>query len=185
MLRTVFRAVLLKSADSRMVGSLTRDMVKVIKTDTVSERGQCNVNNGDLSLLKGFDFNINGKLSTTLYAPYTTSLDRVDGEVVVDIPAFVPINMINAPSGTTHFKLKGEATVWLRYSKFLYHFFLDKKVINTSTGSAQAIKASILDGQSSFRYSKMFKSLPLVGKHFYVTLNGLTLVCELLCRFYF
>ena len=127
MLRTSIRGVLLNSADSRMVGRLTRDMVKVIQTDMISERGDRNVINGDLSLLKGFDFNINGKLSTTLYAPYTTSLDRVDGEVVVDIPAFVPINMINAPSGTKHLKLKGEATVWLRYSKFLYPFFLIKK----------------------------------------------------------
>ena len=46
------------------------------------------------------------------------------------------------------------------------------------------IKASILDGQSSFRFTKMFKSLLTVGKHFYVTLNGLTLVCELLCHFF-
>lgn len=109
MLRTAFRAVLLNSADSRMVGRLTRDMVKVIQADMVSERGKRNVINGDLALLKGFDFNINGKLSTTIYAPYTTTLDRAEGDVLVDIPAFVPVNMINAPSGTTHFKIEAAA----------------------------------------------------------------------------
>ncbi len=46
------------------------------------------------------------------------------------------------------------------------------------------VKTSILDGQYSFRFSKMFKSFPTVSKHLYVTLNGFTLVCELLCRFF-
>ncbi len=45
------------------------------------------------------------------------------------------------------------------------------------------MKASILAGQSSFRFTKMFKSLPMVGKHFCASLNGLTLVCKLLCHF--
>lgn len=106
MLRTSFRAGLLNSADSRMVGRLTKEMVKVIQTDTVSDRGERNVIDGDLSLLRGFDFNINGKLSTTLYAPYSTTLARTTGDVTVDFAPFVPISMINAPSGTTHFKIE-------------------------------------------------------------------------------
>ena len=43
MLRTAFRAVLLNSADSRMVGRLTKEMVKVVKADSVNERGSRNV----------------------------------------------------------------------------------------------------------------------------------------------
>jgi len=104
-LRTALRAMLLNSADSRMVSRLTRQMVKVIQADMVSERGMRNVLDGETELLLGFEFNIRGKLGTSLYAPFTGSIDRVLGEIKVDIPSFVPINMIAAPSGTTHFKI--------------------------------------------------------------------------------
>ena len=80
-------------------------MVKVIQADLVSERGLRNVIDGEAELLVGFEFNIRGKLGTSLYAPFTSAIDRVSGEVTVDIPPFVPINMIAAPSGTTHFKI--------------------------------------------------------------------------------
>ncbi len=35
-------------------------MVKVVKADSVNERGSRNVLDGDLAILRGFDFNING-----------------------------------------------------------------------------------------------------------------------------
>lgn len=105
LLRTALRALLLNSADGRMVSRLTKEMVKVIQADLVSERGLRNVIDGEAELLVGFEFNIRGKLGTSLYAPFTSAIDRVTGEITVDIPPFVPINMIAAPSGTTHFKI--------------------------------------------------------------------------------
>ena len=105
LLRTALRALLLNSADGRMVSRLTKEMVKVIQADLVSERGLRNVIDGEAELLLGFEFNIRGKLGTSLYAPYTSAIDRVSGEITVDIPPFVPVNMIAAPSGTTHYKI--------------------------------------------------------------------------------
>lgn len=105
LLRTALRALLLNSSDGRMVSRLTREMVKVIQADLVSERGLRNVIDGEAELLVGFEFNIRGKLGTSLYAPFTSAIDRVSGEVTVDIPPFIPINMIAAPSGTTHFRI--------------------------------------------------------------------------------
>lgn len=105
LLRTAVRPLLLNAADSRMVSRLTRDMMRVLQADPVSERGQRNVVEGALGFLSGFDFNIRGKLGTTLYAPLSANSDRVAGELSVDIESFVPINMIAAPSGTTHFKI--------------------------------------------------------------------------------
>jgi hypothetical protein len=105
LLRTALRPLLLNSADSRMVGRLTQRMVKVIQADQVSERGQRNVIDGEAELLMGFEFNIRGKLGTTLYAPYTTTIDRVTGELEVNLASFVPVSMIAAPGGTTHFKI--------------------------------------------------------------------------------
>ena len=104
-LRTSLRALLLNSADGRMVSRLTQAMVKVIQADTVSERGLRNVIDGEAELLNGFEFNIRGKLGTSLYAPFVGAIDRVTGDITVDLASFVPANMIAAPSGTTHFKI--------------------------------------------------------------------------------
>jgi hypothetical protein len=104
-LRTALRALLLNSADGRMVSRLTQLMVKVIQADVISVRGLRNVIDGEAELLAGFEFNIRGKLGTSLFAPFVGTIDRVAGEITVDIDPFVPSNMIAAPSGTTHFKI--------------------------------------------------------------------------------
>ena len=105
MLRTAIRPLLLNSADSRMTSRLTQKMVKVIQADVTNDRGQRNVLDGETELLTGFEFNIRGKLGTSLFAPFTTNIDRVAGELTVDIPSFIPVNMLAAPAGTTHFKI--------------------------------------------------------------------------------
>jgi hypothetical protein len=104
-LRTSLRALLLNSADGRMVSRLTQAMVKVIQADMVSLRGQRNVIDGEAELLSGFEFNIRGKLGTSLFAPFVGTIDRVTGEISVDLAEFIPANMIAAPSGTTHYKI--------------------------------------------------------------------------------
>jgi len=104
-LRTALRASLLNSADSRMVGRLSQAMIKVIQADTISDRGQRNVIDGEAELLTGFEFNIVGKLGTSLFAPFVGAIDRVSGELSVSLEPFVPTDMIVAPSGTTHYKI--------------------------------------------------------------------------------
>ena len=105
LLRTALRPLLLNSADGRMVSRLTQQMVKVIQMDAVSERGLRNVIDGEIELVLGFEFNIRGKLGTSLFAPFTPAIDRVAGTLDVSIPSFVPANMIAAPGGTTHYKI--------------------------------------------------------------------------------
>lgn len=108
-LRNSIRALLLKASDFRMVSRLTQEMVKVIQMDETNPRGQRNVIDGEAELLQGFDFNINGKLGTTLFAPYQVAIDRVSGDAALDIEKFVPQTAIAAPSGTTHFKILSAA----------------------------------------------------------------------------
>jgi hypothetical protein len=104
-LRTSLRGLLLNSADGRMVSRLTQQMVKVIQADTTSDRGLRNVIDGEAELLNGFEFNIRGKLGTSLFAPFVATIDRVTGEIKVDLVSFIPSNMIAAPTGTTHYKI--------------------------------------------------------------------------------
>jgi hypothetical protein len=105
LLRNAVRSLSQNASDSKMVSRLTKQMMAVIKADRVNPRGLRNVIDGEAELLQDFEFNIHGKLSTTLYAPYSTSIDRVTGALSVEIPAFVPLNMVAAPEGATHFKI--------------------------------------------------------------------------------
>jgi hypothetical protein len=88
-----------------MVSRLTQAMVKVLQADTTSERGLRNVIDGEAELLFGFEFNIRGKLGTSLFAPFVGTIDRAAGEISVDLASFIPLNMIAAPGGTIHFKI--------------------------------------------------------------------------------
>lgn len=108
-LRNSIRQLLQNVNDSRMVSRLTKEMVKVIQMDATNTRGQRNVIDGEAELLIGFDFNANGKLGNTIYAPWEKTLDRVTGDAGVTFEPFVPANMIAAPGGTTHFKLTAAA----------------------------------------------------------------------------
>jgi hypothetical protein len=104
-LRTALRALLLNSADGRVVSRLTQAMVKVIQADMISERRLRNVIDGEAEVLAGFEFNIRGRLGTSLFAPYVGTIDRVSGDISIAMDPFIPVNMIAAPGGTTHFKI--------------------------------------------------------------------------------
>ncbi|MFN7014151.1 MAG: hypothetical protein ACK4ON_07775 [Bacteroidia bacterium] len=105
LVRVALRPLLLNTSDSRMVGRLTQAMMKVIKADTTSQRGLRNVIDGETELLLGFEFNNQSNLSNSLYAPFTGNIDRVTGDITLDLDSFIPKDMIAAPSGTTHFKI--------------------------------------------------------------------------------
>jgi hypothetical protein len=93
-----------------MIARLTKEMMKVIKADATNPRGQRNVIDGESELLKQFEFNANSKLGTTLYAPFTGSINRISGELTINVPSFIPVNMIAAPNGATHFKIVSAGT---------------------------------------------------------------------------
>jgi len=104
-LRNAIRLLLKNAKDDKMNNRLTQTMMKVVKADTTSIRGQRNVLDGETELLEGFNCNTNAKLETTLYAAYTTEINRVTGTLTVNIPSFVPARDIVTPEGCTHFKI--------------------------------------------------------------------------------
>ncbi|WP_204743317.1 hypothetical protein [Pseudocnuella soli] len=69
LLRTAFRPLLQHAADSRMVSRMLQTMMRVVKADATSPRGQRNVLDGELELLENFEFNEAGKLGQTFFAP--------------------------------------------------------------------------------------------------------------------
>lgn len=104
-LRNAIRILLQNAKDKRVVSRLTKDLLAIIKTDTTNDRGLRTLTEGDFNLLLGFEFNLNGKLGTTLFTPFVNAFDRVSGDATLDIAPFSPTLRIAAPSGTTHFKV--------------------------------------------------------------------------------
>ncbi|WP_228851449.1 hypothetical protein [Aegicerativicinus sediminis] len=104
-IRNAIRILLQNAKDKRVVSRLTKTLVAVTKTDEINERGDRTVQDGDLILLEGFDFNLNGKLGATLYASFQNAYNRVSGAATVSMDPFSPTVRIAAPLGTTHFKL--------------------------------------------------------------------------------
>lgn len=105
LLRGALRSLLVNATDRLLVSRLFTAMMKVVKADAISDRGQRNVLDGELELLEGFEFNIDGKLAQTLFAPFTAIIDRVNGSLSLQVPSFVPINMIAAPAEATHYQI--------------------------------------------------------------------------------
>lgn len=103
--RSAFSPLVQCAADNRVSSRLTGRMVKVIQGDAVNARGQRNVRRGETSLLEGFQFNKNSSLTKSFSAPFTASIDRGTGEMVIDIPAFDAAEVISGPEGATHFCL--------------------------------------------------------------------------------
>ena len=55
--------------------------------------------------LVGLDFNINISLDGIFQAPHTLTPTATRESTTLDVPAFNPLNFINAPAGATHFRL--------------------------------------------------------------------------------
>lgn len=105
LLRNAMQTLLNQTKGPKVVSRLTTQLLAIIKTDAVSERGKRTLDLGELGLLNGFDFNVNSTLSTTVSASISVSYDRVTGVVGLSFEAFNPKQKIAAPGGATHYKL--------------------------------------------------------------------------------
>ena len=167
LLRVAVRTLSINASDSKMTGRLTREMVKVVQADATNARGERNVIDGEATLLTGFEFNASGRLSATLFAPYTGVIDRAAGTMTIHIPEFVPINMMAAPNGATHFKINS-AGVSIDFEGYQYES--DVQQTEELPWTAKAIQDITLINQVSPNSSH--PQFLLLGIEFYQFVNG-------------
>lgn len=101
--RSAWNTEINKAGDRRLVSRLTRVMVKTLQTDTVSEYGYRKVENGALTMLEEFEFNLAMPFSMVVTGDLPVTIARATGQVTINLPAFIPRNVIAAPSGATHY----------------------------------------------------------------------------------
>lgn len=149
-LRLAFRQLLKLASDSRVTSRLTQQMMVCLHQDETHERGERTVAD-HISFLKGFDFNINGHLSSTVYFPYEASADRASGQMSINIETYRPTGTILAPSGTTHYQLHvGAALVDFATQSFESGFTETALIpFDTTEQAANALSVTLSTGSTA------------------------------------
>lgn len=104
LLRDALKSLFVNIADKSLTPRLTTELLKVVKSDPVHDRGERIIAAGDLSKLIGFEFNANSALAKALVVPFTAIINRAAATGTFAIPSFIPKNLIDAPKGATHYR---------------------------------------------------------------------------------
>ena len=166
-LRKAFRTVIARTKTSRLPAYLTGEFMRVIKADETNPRGQRNVIDGEAELLQGFNFNPNAPLSSTVYAPYTAVIDRAGGTLNIAIPSFVPEQGVQAPAGSTHFKVVAMAAA-INFEQEDYESNLQESAMlpwNAAATAALNLNCNLTPGSAHPLFLVM-------GIQFYQFVNG-------------
>jgi hypothetical protein len=167
LIRTAFRPLLQKAADNKVTSRLTQQMMKVLQADTTNSRGERTALAGDLSLIEYFDFNANGRLDATMYAPFEVAIDRPSGQATINIPAFVPSNSIAFPQGATHLKFVAAVSeVNFETEVFTYNS-AESAAIPITAETAAALQLS-----PTFSANSEETLMVVFGIEFYQVVNG-------------
>lgn len=121
LIRNAFRMLLQNATDSKVSIRLSTELLKVVKTDLNQPRGERTVKGGELKMLEKFEFNLNGKIVSSLFTVYNIQIDRVSGEAMLSLGNILPTTEVMAPIGTTHFKIRwGIAEIDFDQETYLY-----------------------------------------------------------------
>ncbi len=139
--RTGLSQLMKQMSDTQVTGRLTSIMKKINLEDGTEARGYRKIEiSTQRNYLIGFEFDKNLSINGIFNAPYsvTHTNTREKADFIVD--PFNPMNLVNAPSGATHFRLIHAISV---VSDFAY---------NPATGSYEAVNP-IQNEVSDVQYS--------------------------------
>lgn len=166
-LRNAVEDVIKKSKDRRLTSRLTKVMMQVVKADSINVRGARKVTDGVLGFLKHFDFNANAPLQSTLKTKYNYQIDRVTGQMTVDVLPFKPLGKVLQPTGSTHFRIVSAALEIDFDSDFVVlgsSESVDIPISNTTT--------ALISLQNAVTANSVYPLFLLLGIQFYQVVNG-------------
>ncbi|WP_310993612.1 hypothetical protein [Aequorivita marina] len=167
LIRKAERLLLRQASDNRITSRLVQVLMRVIKADALNKRGERTVQDGDMSLMKDFNFNLKAKLNTVFFNGYNPVFDRAAGTYDVAIDAFVPNETIDAPRGTTHIQMVGGICA-LDFPERTFeedHAFSPIIPWDLTQQAALTLSASISAGS-------VLPVIQLVGVNFFQEVNG-------------
>jgi hypothetical protein len=104
LLRQAFWNLICQAKDKTLLGRLTKQIIPIMKLDTVNLRGRRSLQDAPLEMLKGFNFNNNAKLENTFYIPFEIIINRKAGLALINLPLFDHMRLL-PPEGASHYKL--------------------------------------------------------------------------------
>lgn len=167
LLRNANRNLINNAKDRNTSARLTTQMLRVVKSDPVNERGERKVMNGNLDILLGFEFNTRGRLGSTFFGTYNSTFDRATGDASVSVEAFSPINSIAFPGGTTHYKMVSGVSL-VDFDNEEMEFDIEETPIqpmSATTVPALTLDTSVTGGSTS-------PAFIVFGVQFYQEVNG-------------
>lgn len=167
LIRTSLKSLMQHAKDRRVVGRLTKELLGIIKTDSINERGQRTIEDGTLEILLGFDFNKNAPLSTTLFAGYDAYFARPTGEATASIEAYSPAIRIAAPGGTTHFRVSMGAAE-LDFPNMQFAFAMDA----TGILPYSAVEIPITTLETTLTPASILPVIQVLVVEFFQLVNG-------------
>lgn len=169
LVRDALRGFIRNGSDGRVTSRLTAEMVKVVKADATSTRGQRNVLDGELELLEGFEFNIDAKLGASYFRKVTSTIDRAEGKATVDLGILTPKTDFGAPEGATHVRLvSGVAAVDFESGTFEVK---EAQPLLLSLSAVEPV-ASAVQLSSTFTKAETKPLLLVLGVEFCQEVNG-------------
>jgi hypothetical protein len=165
LVRLAFQSMI-KGADKQVTGRLQRTLMKCLKADSTSPRGARTVATGSLSFLQGFDFNVSGKIATTLLAPYACNINRTTGQNTLTVQPFNPSVSLSAPQGATHFEIEA-ATTEVDFTSDVYTTHKAASGVLSIDNSL----TSLLTMQLNVTANSTLPLLTVLAVHFYQEVN--------------
>lgn len=170
-LRDAFRAFIQLTSDSRMPNRLNSRMLRILKADSIHDRGERQVLDENLGILNRFSFNAAALLSNTLFEKVSGTIERSTGTGSISLPAIDPAVKIAKPSGATHFQFSAAlaAVDFSAGEESDYGFDMQESEITTITAPIEATELAPSIAPGSIGEMPMFLAF---GVSFYQEVNG-------------
>ncbi len=167
LIRNAMKVMIAQSADNRVASRLTTALLKVVQSDGENKRGERVVVNGDLNLLKGFEFNRNNNLENMLKAPYTVAFDRASGAGSVSVDFSNPSLELNLVDGAEFVKFSvGVVAVDFENSEY------EVDVVESDAVDVTSIEAAKVDISASVSENSELPVIVVFGAAYYQKVNG-------------
>jgi len=105
LIRLAFAPLIAPVADFNCVSRLTANVLKVLQSVQANPSGKRNILDGDLNMLKGFEFNAQCGLSQVLRKSIKLTANAGNVSVSIEIPEFVPSRHLKSPQVSSHFQM--------------------------------------------------------------------------------
>jgi hypothetical protein len=136
MLRKQVNAMVKRVKDPQQSIRLSALLRSILKSDNSQPRGMRTIIDGDLTLMKGFEFSAPGVLSNSYLGKYETNIDRASGTLSMTIPEFVAEKLVQKAEGATHFQFHAAAVE--------YDFTSEKAVVNLVSSEKYTIENIVI-----------------------------------------